>query len=103
TEKHYDDYDIIVLTESIGRPYIYALFYQRFPLATLTKTKDASFDAAGFYNVYGFDKYRFTREGIGEYKGKTLYILPPKDVPKTANVKETIQLLNGTPILVAFE
>lgn len=103
TKKYYYQYDTIVLSESIGRPYIYALFYNKYPLNTFLETKDASFDAAGFYNVYGFDKYRFTREGIGDYKGKTLYILPPKDVPKTANVKETISLLNGTPILVAFE
>ncbi len=96
-------YDTIVLTESIGRPYIYALFYEQYPASQFQKNRDASFDAAGFYNVYGFDKYRFTREGIGEYTGKTLYILPPGDVPENANVKETISLLNGTPILVAFE
>lgn len=102
-KAHKSEYDTIVLTESIGRPYIYALFYEKYPLSKFTDTKDASFDAAGFYNVYGFDKYRFTREGIGDYKGKTLYILPPKDVPQGANVKETISLLNGTPILIAFE
>lgn len=103
SKKYYDQYDTIVLSESIGRPYIYALFYNKYPLNKFLETKDASFDAAGFYNVYGFDKYRFTREGIGEYKGRTLYILPPKDVPGGASVKETISLLNGTPILVAFE
>lgn len=103
SRSYYDQYDTIVLSESIGRPYIYALFYGKVPLKQFEATKDASFDAAGFYNVYGFDKYRFTREGIGNYQGKTLYILPPKDVPKTALVKETIHLLNGTPILVVFE
>lgn len=102
-QRYYSEYDTIVLTESIGRPYIYALFYGRVPLRQFEATRDASFDAAGFYNVYGFDKYRFTREGIGEYKGKTLYILPPKDVPGGANIKKTIRLLNGVPILVAFE
>lgn len=98
-----DEYDTIVLTESIGRPYIYALFYERTPFSEFTRTKDASFDAAGFYNVYGFGKYRFTKEGVGDYKGKTLYILPPKDVPSTANIKHTIKLLNGTASLVIFE
>lgn len=98
-----DQFDTIVLTESIGRPYIYALFYERTPLDEFSRTKDASFDAAGFYNVYGFGKYRFTREGIGEYNGKTLYILAPKDVPAGATVKKTISLLNGVPILIAFE
>ena len=98
-----NDYDTIVLTESIGRPYIYALFYEKYPLSKFDATKDASFDAAGFYNVYGFDKYRFTREGVGSYTGKTLYILAPKDVPAGSHIVETIRVLNGTPVLVAFE
>jgi len=101
--KNADTFDTVVLTESIGRPYIYALFYGKVPLDQFTRTKDASFDAAGFYNVYGFDKYRFTEEGVGDFSGRVLYILPPKDVPKTARVIETIRLLNGTPVLVAFE
>lgn len=101
--KYKDKYDTIVLTESIGRPYIYALFYEKMPLSEFEKTRDASFDDAGFYNVYSVGKYRFTREGTGDYKGKTLYILPPKDVPASAHVIDTIRVLNGMPILVVFE
>lgn len=101
--KNEDTFDTIVLTESIGRPYIYALFYGKVPLAQFMESKDAAFDAAGFYNVYGFDKYRFTKEGVGSYTGRVMYILPPKDVPKTARIVDTIRLLNGTPVLVAFE
>lgn len=102
-EARKNDYHTIVLTESIGRPYIYALFYGKYPLDTFMKSRDASFDAAGFYNVYGFGSYRFTNTGVGEYPGKTLYILSPKDVPGNAHVIETIRVLNGTPVLVAFE
>ena len=102
-QKLEKNYDTIVLTESIGRPYIYALFYGKIDPAIFWKTKDASFDAAGFYNVYGFNKYRFTREGVAEYKGKVLYILAPKEVPANTHVVETIRLLNGNPVLVAFE
>lgn len=102
-EKYQKDFDTVVLTESIGRPYIYALFYNRTSLAEFSETKDASFDAAGFYNVYGFGKYRFVKEKTGNFSGKVLYIMPPKDVPATARVIETVRLLNGTPVLVAFE
>ena len=102
-KAHKNEYDTIVLTESIGRPYIYALFYEQYPLKRFEETRDASFDAAGFYNVYGFGTYRFTKEGVGAYTGKTLYILPPKDVPAGAQIIETIRVLNGTPVLVAFE
>ena len=97
------NYDTIVLTESIGRPYIYALFYGQYNPIEFWKTRDASFDTAGFYNVYGFDTYRFTRQGVAEYKGKVLYILAPKDVPAGEHIVETIRLLNGNPILVAFD
>jgi hypothetical protein len=97
------NYDTIVLTDNIGRPYIYLLFYEAYSPQKFWTSKDASFDAAGFYNVYGFDKYRFTKDGIGSYKGHTLYILAPKDVPVTAKVLKTFRLLNGDPVLVAFE
>jgi len=97
------EYDTIVLTESIGRPYIYALFYGRVSPEVFQQTKDASFDAAGFYNVYGFGTYRFVREDTGDYSGRTLFILPPDKVPKDAHVRKTIQLLNGNPVLVAFD
>lgn len=102
-QKLRSEYDTVVLTESIGRPYIYALFYGKIDPTEFWKTKDASFDAAGFYNVYGFNTYRFTREGVAEYKGKVLYILAPKDVPANAHIVETIRLLNGNPVLVAFD
>lgn len=102
-KAHKNEYDTIVLTESIGRPYIYALFYEQYPLARFEASRDASFDAAGFYNVYGFDKYKFTKEGVSDYKGKTLYILPPKDVPVGAHVLETIRVLDTTAVLIAFE
>lgn len=102
-QKLEKEYDTIVLTESIGRPYIYALFYGNIDPVQFWKTKDASFDAAGFYNVYGFNSYRFTRKGVAEYEGKVLYILAPKDVPANANIVETIRLLNGDPVLVAFD
>lgn len=99
-----DSYDRIVLTESIGRPYIYVLFYDRTNPQDFWRTKDASFDAAGFYNVYGFGKYRFVA-GLTKSDSlqKTLYVMSPKDVPSTAHIVHTISLLNGNPVLVAFD
>jgi hypothetical protein len=96
-------YDTVILTESIGRPYIYVLFYEQFNPRDFWKTMDASFDAAGFYNVYGFDRYRFVRDGFKTSQGRVLYILPPDEVPGNASVLHTVTLLNGTPALVLFE
>ncbi len=96
-------YDAIVLTESIGRPYMYTLFYGRYDLPYFLHTKDASFDAAGFYNVYGFGKYRFVKEPGKIYPGRVLYILSPGNVPAGTRVVKTVSLLNGNPMLVLFE
>ncbi len=96
-------YDSVVLTESIGRPYIYVLFYDKVDPRVFWKEKDASFDAAGFYNVYGFGKYRFVNNNLEKHTGRTLYILDPSRVPKTAHILQTIRVLNGTPVLVIFD
>jgi len=98
-----NNYDRVVLTESIGRPYIYVLFYERYDLVRFWQTKDASFDDAGFYNVYGFDTYRFVRENIPEEAGRTLYVLSPRAVPTNARILHTVYLLNGKPALVIFD
>lgn len=97
------NYDTIVFSENIGRPYIYLLFYDRVNPNEFWKKHDASFDPAGFYNVYGFGKYRFVTDRVSIYPGKTLYVLPPKQVPSDAHILKTISVLNGTPILVIFD
>lgn len=96
-------YDSIVITESIGRPYMYALFYEQFNPKSFWQTKDATFDAAGFYQVRGFDTYRFVRNGVIRYEKNVLYILDPQFVPPYARVLTTIPLLNGEARLVVFE
>lgn len=98
-----DSYDQIVLTESIGRPYIYALFYGKYDYVYFQKTVNAAFDAEGFYNVYRFGKYRFVRALNEQYVGRTLYILPPSEVPPNAHILKNILLLNGSTVLVIFE
>lgn len=98
-----DNYDVIILTESIGRPYIYALFYGKYDLSFFQQTKNASFDAQGLYNVYGFGKYRFVRRVSETQQGRVLYILPIHEVPTGAQILKNIPLLNGTIALVVFK
>ncbi len=98
-----NQYTSVVVTESIGRPYAYALFYEQFDPEQFWRMKDSTFDAAGFYHVYGFDTYRFVQKVYGELKPKTLYILNPQDVPSGARILQTIKLLNGDSILVVFD
>ena len=96
-------YREIVMTDSIGRPYMYTLFYEKTDPEFLWRNVDASFDAAGFYNVYGLGQFRFQRGAVLRYAKKTLYILDPQNVPGGAHILQTINLLNGKPILVIFD
>lgn len=102
-QKEKDQYDTVVLSESIGRPYMYVAFYEKTDPEWFLENVDASFDAAGFYNVYGLGTYRFVREDAGTYSGRTLYVLPPQQVPEGVTELKRIELLNGTPVLVIFE
>jgi hypothetical protein len=99
-------YDTVIISDFIGRPYMYTLFYERYDPNQFLKEKQSYFDTAGFYHVDGFGKYRFTHEGIGqpgEYEGRVLYVLPPAAVPEGVHIVDTITLLNGNPVLVLFE
>lgn len=94
-------YDEIVITDSIGRPYMYTLFYTKTDPNELLRTRVSFFDAAGFYHVTGFLKYRFGGSLPDTLEPKTLYIW--NGVPKQARIIDTIRLLNGNPVLMIFD
>lgn len=98
-----DSYDEVFITQAIGRPYMYVLFYERYDPKTFIKNRDTLFDAEGFYHVYGFAKYRFVDTIDNSFNGKALYVMEPSKVPFGAHVLHTINLLNGVPGLVIFE
>lgn len=96
-------YDSVVIDDIIGRPYMYALFYDQYNPKKFQDGVDRSVDGAGFYHVKGFDQYRFVDRAPQDFKKKTLYILRPKLVPENANVQETVRLFNGEPVLLIFD
>lgn len=98
-----NNYDKIFLTDSIGRPYMYVLFYEKVDPQLFWRTVNGSFDAAGFYNVYGFGKFNFVRGEVISFDRYALYILDSQNVPKDAHVLKTIDFLNGDPALTVFE
>lgn len=95
------DYDAIYVTESIGRPYMYGLYYLAIDPREYWKTRESFFDAAGFYHVTGFGKYRFVSSMPNETTGKVLYIAD--SAPKDAKVLSVVKLLDGTPRLYVYE
>jgi 4-amino-4-deoxy-L-arabinose transferase-like glycosyltransferase len=94
-------YDSIVITDSIGRPYMYTLFYTKTDPNDFFRTKDSYFDAAGFYHVDGFLNYRFGGSLPDILTPGTLYIW--NSVHKGARIIDTIHLLNGNTVLQIFD
>jgi 4-amino-4-deoxy-L-arabinose transferase-like glycosyltransferase len=99
-----NNYNEIVVTEALGRPYIYFLFYGKVNPSDFRKNSKIEREAIGFVHVRGFDKYRCVRNVTEEKveKGK-LYINRPDEVPENVKIVKEFKLLNGSTELVAYE
>lgn len=99
-------YEKVVFTDKLGRPYIYFLFYKEYQPRDFWRFKGGVVkEPAGFIRVSNFDKYEFHNLNWHEDQlmGKTLFVMPPQDVPQNANVIKTIYRLDGEPTLVIFD
>ena len=94
-------YDEAQITDNLGRPYIYYLFYTQTHPEDFRKTAKISRDPFGFVKVEQFGKYRFIRKKHEPSK-KTLYIDTPGDVPDNALQLKNFNLLNGAVTLQAY-
>jgi len=102
-KKIESNYSSIIISDTIGRPYMYTLFYMATDPNEYLKMKDSVFDNQGFYHVYGFGKYHFGGAVRSPLAANTLYVWDAGSVPKDARVIKTIRLLNGSPVLVVFD
>ena len=97
------NYDTIYVTDFIGRPYMYALFYDKTDPNEFFRTKDAFFDASGFYHVNGFGKYRFVIDMPTQCTGSCLFVGPAGSEGSETKVLHTVRLLNGSPVLTIYQ
>jgi len=103
-QKIAGNYDKIYISSTIGRPYMYTLFYTKFDPSDYLKLKDSTFDSAGFYHVYGFGKYKFIDTmPSGSLEPNALYIGDAGWAPEGARIIERISLLDGSDRLVLFD
>ena len=105
-EELEDNYDRVVMTKNLGRPYIYFLFYKKyFPQQFWQYENQIVKEPMGFVEVQGFDKYEFREfdEDKDSHFKKALFITSPISVPERANILKTVRLLNGRPILAIFD
>jgi 4-amino-4-deoxy-L-arabinose transferase-like glycosyltransferase len=99
-------YDNIYITNAMGRPYIYYLFYTKTSPDLFRKDSVVKRDAFGFVNVDRFGKYNFLNGDTEINRGrsvKNLFIDTPNNVPPKVNVLKEFYLLNNNIALVAYE
>jgi 4-amino-4-deoxy-L-arabinose transferase-like glycosyltransferase len=101
--KHESLYDAVYITDNIGRPYMYSLFYFQTDPAFFLQNKNSYFDAAGFYHVTGFGKYRFFSRLPETVSGRTLFVVAAGAVPKDVSILETVYYPDGQAALEIFE
>jgi 4-amino-4-deoxy-L-arabinose transferase-like glycosyltransferase len=95
-------YDNIYITESLGRPYIYYLFYLQYPPQKFRNEGTIYREALGFVHVQSFSKFHFSDQ-IGKiHDTKALYIATPGERPGNTNLIKEFKLLNGHVALVAY-
>lgn len=100
-----ETYDEIRITNKLGRPYIYYLFYTKADPSEFRKTARVSRSPFGFVNVESYGKFRFSDNlrGIKSKARKILYIDSPSQVPsKYAEVLKRFYMLNGQEVLTAY-
>ncbi|OGH47836.1 MAG: hypothetical protein A3G66_02115 [Candidatus Levybacteria bacterium RIFCSPLOWO2_12_FULL_39_17] len=98
-------YDKVILTEDLGRPYIYALFYTKYDPSGFRKEARIEREVYGFVHVREFGKYKFSesvKNNIDRSK-EILYLDTPGKIPSDANILKKFKLLDGNEILVAYE
>jgi hypothetical protein len=99
-----DKYDRIYITQSLGRPHTYVLFYSKYDPPKYWQTRDAGGDAFGFTYTNSFDKYYFTDPDLTK-KGnqKWLFVTKPDGVSPGTPVLQTIYDLNHQPVFEIVE
>lgn len=98
-----DKYDTIYITDKLGRPYIYFLFYEKRDPQDFQLSASIEREVLGFVNVRGFDKYQFLRDLPHDQEGRgVLFVNTPDSVPEGALIIKRFKKLNGEDALVAY-
>lgn len=101
-EKLKDQYNGVWITDTIGRPYMYTLFYTKYDPYKFQTNVNRTSDAFGFFTVHSFDKYFFDPIPYSSSQ-KILYIDAPENASKYGRTIELIKLPNGNPVLGLYE
>lgn len=93
-------YDHVSVTGTYGRPYIYFLFYQKYPPQKYFLTRSVDRDWYGFWYVHRFDKYVFDTPNDS---GKWLFVHDAKPFPANEKLLRVIYDPSGQPVFQITE
>lgn len=99
-----EHYKTIYITEELGRPYIYYLFYTQYPPTEFRKKADVFREVYGFVHILGYENYRFVKDFKKAYQDRerTMFVSSPHDIPEGATTLKSFYLLNGKEVLRAY-
>lgn len=101
---HYQQYDRVYITNYLGRPHTYLLFYLKYPVTQYLQTRDAGGDAFGFTYTNSFDKFYFTPAPESPPPDQSLLLVTaPKGTPGYSSQLKTIVDHSGNPVFVISE
>jgi len=98
------NYDRISMTDQLGRPYAYVLFYSKTNPSDFRSDSNVSRDVFGFVTVSEYGKFRFDKHPE-KYKVEgedVLYIDVPDAVPAQAKIIKEFLYPDGFKRLVAY-
>ncbi len=98
------NYDYVSVSDVLGRPYVYYMFYMKVPPSVFRSTSLVYRDAFGFVTVEKVGKYIFSTNALpqGYQQKKVLYIGDVTNIPHDAHVLKTFYQTDGTPVLSAY-
>lgn len=100
-EIHQQQYKTVYIT-GVERPYIYTLFYLKYPPQEFRQTAKYYTDVFGFVHVDSFGKYQFPTDPPAKITNSALYIGSIAKVPPKVHILQKFYYLDGTPSLVAY-
>ncbi len=97
-------YDRVYTTTSLGRPYIYYLYYMKISPDEFRKNSTVSRDPFGFVTVKRVGKFYFgsndSRDRAKQHS--VLYIMGNPDIPGNAQILKKFNSLDGSFVLAAY-
>lgn len=96
-------YSGIYLTQELGRPYIYTLFYKSYSPELFRRDADIQRSPFGFVTINRVGKYYFNKNDLNKTADKNiLYIDSLGNVPEKANILKRFNALDGSGVFVAY-